>query len=144
MKRPPVVVRKRPRLTRQQVARIEALLGQDDAPKDIAAAEGVSLATVYNVSAQRTAEQRAERERADEPARVRHDPAESRRLHLAALLEPERPEPMGVARAVWGPRLACGDDCLRLDGHPVTFYGLMRRTNEVLAGEGLPVLRAFE
>lgn len=139
MKRPLVVVKKRPRLTRQQVARIEALLGQDDAPKDIATAEGVSLATVYNVSAGRAAAQAHA-----EPPPVRHDPAECRRAHVAGLLEPERPDPMGVAKAVWGPRLACGEDCLRLDGHPVTFYGLMRRTNEALAGDGLPVLKAFE
>ena len=106
----PLVVRKRPRLTRQQVARIEALLGQDDAPKDIAAAEGVSLATVYNVSAGRAAAQAHA-----EPPPVRHDPAECRRAHIAGLLEPERPEPMGVAKAVWGLRLACGEDCLRFN-----------------------------
>ena len=137
---PFVVVKKRlPALTRRQVARIEARLDQGDAPRDVAAGENVSLATVYNVSARRAP---AERQR--ETARVVHDPGECRRAYLTELLKPDRPEPMGVAKAVWGLRLACGEDCLRLDGHPVTFHGLMRRTNAALAADGLPVLRAFE
>ena len=68
----------------------------------------------------------------------------ARHCILAALLQHERPDPMAVAKAAWGFALDTSGACLKLNGRPVTFFDLMRRTNAALREEGLPVMRAFE
>ena len=138
-RRPPLAVRKKGIcLSTREKNRIKARLLLGGRISRVAEEEGASLTTVYKLA------RIVEAERPPETPRIVHHPADCRRAHLTELLKPDRPEPMRVAKAVWGERLVHGSDCLRLNGSPINFIALMRRTNEWLASEGLPVMRAFE
>ena len=78
----------------------------------------------------------------DEP-KVTHHPHEAKLDELRHLLAFYRPNPMSVAKVAFGSsRLAVDGPCLMLNGRPVGFHELMRRTNLLLLGWGLPQLTA--
>lgn len=59
-------------------------------------------------------------------------------------VRPGKPNPMGMARFVWQHKLTDSDGCLKLDGRPIKFHDLMRKTNAALVRWGLPQMDANE
>lgn len=79
---------------------------------------------------------------AQEP-KVTHDPFLAKLDELRALLITRRPNPLTVAKIAFGSkRLNPDGPCLTLDGKPINYHALMRKTNEQLVHWRLPQLTA--